>query len=185
MTAAPPPGRQELLHTRSVTCKGFRREDGLFEIEGLLVDTKPFPLRLVTRDVPPDEPVHQLRIRMTFDGDRRIVDVHAFSEHTPYPDCAEVEALYRQLIGRKIEPGFTREIKQLFRGVRGCSHMTELLSPMASTIFQILWANQDFDGVDEAGSAQRTSPLGGCHALRVDGNIVKTYFSQHAKKGDI
>jgi hypothetical protein len=56
---------------------------------------------------------------------------------------------------------------------------------MASTVFQVLWANQGFHGVDEAGSGQRTSPLGGCHALRVDGNIVKTYFSQQGKKGNI
>lgn len=31
------------------------------------------------------------------------------------------------------EPGFTRELKRLFRGALGCSHMTELLLPITSS----------------------------------------------------
>jgi hypothetical protein len=182
MSVAPPPVARRPLHLRRITCEGFARDDGLFEIEGLLVDTKPDPLQLVSKEVPPGVPIHQMRVRMTLDHERRIVDLRAFSEHTPYPDCAEVEAAYRQLVGHRIEPGFTREVKRLFRGIRGCSHMTELLPPMASTAFQVLWANGNFEGVDQEGSGRRASPLGGCHALRLDGPIVKTYFPKHAKE---
>lgn len=182
MSLAPPPAPRRPLHLRRITCEGFARDDGLFEIEGLLVDTKPQPLQLVSSVVPPGAPIHQMRVRMTLDADRRIVDLQAFSEHTPYPDCAEIEPVYRQLVGWRIEPGFTRELKRLFRGVRGCSHMTELIPPMASTAFQVLWAHGNFEGVDEEGSGRRTSPLGGCHALRVDGRIVRTYFPGHTRK---
>jgi len=54
--------------------------------------------------------------------------------------------------------------------------MTELLPPMASTAFQLLWADGGFEGADAPGSGRRTSPLGGCHALKLDGVIVRTYF---------
>lgn len=182
MSVAPEPGPRRRLHLRRITCEGFEREDGLIDIEGVLVDTKPQPLQLLAKEVPAGEPIHQMRLRLTIDRERRIVDAQAFSEHTPYADCMAVESAYRQLVGVTIEPGFTREVKRLFRGTRGCSHMTELLPAMASTAFQVLWANSDFDGVDEEGSARRTSPLGGCHALRLDGEVVRTYFPQAIKE---
>ena len=34
--------RRRLMHTRSVECNGFLRDDGLWEVEARLVDTKPF-----------------------------------------------------------------------------------------------------------------------------------------------
>ncbi|MGE0097208.1 MAG: DUF2889 domain-containing protein [Hydrogenophaga sp.] len=182
MSIAPPPAARRRLHLRRISCEGFLREDGLFEIEGLLIDTKPTRLRLVNKEVPPEEPIHQMRVRVTMDGERRIVDASAYSEHNPYPDCMEVEAGYRRLVGMRIEPGFTREVKRMFRGTQGCSHMTELLPLMASVAFQMLWADSDFTTVDPQGSAERSSPLGGCHALRLDGHIVKTYFPAQSKE---
>ena len=181
MSLAPPAAPRKPLHLRRISCEGYLRDDGLIEIEGLLIDTKPMPVQLVNKEVAEGEPIHQMRVRLTIDNDRCIVDAQAFSEHTPYPACMEVEAGYRKLIGLRIEPGFTRTVKRLFGGTQGCSHMTELLPPMATTAFQMLWARTDFDTVDTEDSKQRTSPLGGCHALRLDGHIVRTYFPQHHK----
>lgn len=180
MSAAPEPipgfSPRKSVHTRRVNCEGFEREDGLLEIEGLLVDTKPMPLQMPTRMLPADEPVHQMRVTLVLDLHRTILDVRVVTEHSPYPVCGEIVSSYRQLVGLRIEPGFTQQVKRMFRGVQGCSHITEMLPVIASTAFQMLWADGDFDGVDPSGSAVRTSPLGGCHALRLDGEVVRTYF---------
>ena len=167
------------VHLRRIECAGFARQDGLYDIEATLVDTKPQPLELVNKVVPAGEPIHQMRLCITIDLQRRIVDAWARSEHTPYPECSQVEDNYRRLIGLKIEPGFVQQVKQLFRGTAGCSHMTELLPAMASTAFQVVWTDGGYKGVDVQGSPSRTSPLGGCHALRLDGQIVQTYFKDH------
>lgn len=183
MSHAPPAAPRRAMHLRRIYCEGFAREDGLFDIEGVLIDTKPAGLRLLSKQIAPNAPIHQMRVRITIDRERRIVDAAAFSEEQPYRECAEVEANYRRLIGLTLDPGFTREVKRLFRGTAGCSHITELLPPMASTAFQVLWAEGGYENnVDAEGSARRTSPLGGCHALRLDGEIVRTYFPQHAKE---
>lgn len=176
MSSAPPPAPRKPVHLRRISCEGFLRDDGLIDLEGLLIDNKPVPLPLVTRTVAAGDPIHQMRVRLTIDRELNIIDAQVFSEHTPYPDCTEVEASYRQLVGMRIGPGFTKDAKRLFRGTQGCSHMTELLAPLASTAFQVIWSNNDFHSVDAQGSTQRTSPLGGCHALRLDGHIVRTYF---------
>ena len=41
MPLSPPVGRQH-LHTRRVTCQGFFREDGLWDIEGHITDEKSY-----------------------------------------------------------------------------------------------------------------------------------------------
>ncbi|NIM43829.1 MAG: DUF2889 domain-containing protein [Hydrogenophaga sp.] len=170
------------LHLRRIHCEAFERPDGLIDLDGLLIDTKPVPLQLVNREVPAGEAIHQMRVRLTIDRERTIVDARASSDHTPYPDCREVESAYRQLVGLRIEPGFTMAVKRLFRGTAGCTHMTELLPTLASAAFQVLWADGNFGGADEAGNPARTTPLGGCHALRLDGAVVRTYFSEHARE---
>ena len=37
-----PPAPREVLHDRRIECAGYHREDGLWDIEGHIVDTKPF-----------------------------------------------------------------------------------------------------------------------------------------------
>ena len=107
-----------------------------------------------------------------------IHDASARTVHGPYRLCGDITASYRQLIGLRIEPGFTQTVKRMFRGVRGCSHITELLPPMATVAFQILWSDPDeFRTANAASGPQRSSPLGGCHALRLDGEVVRLHFS--------
>lgn len=179
MTHAPAAVPRRSLHLRRITCEGFLRDDGLIDIEGVLIDTKPRPFKLVTKTVETGQPIHLMRLRLTVNRERQIVDARAHSEQGPYSECAEVEPRYRQLIGLRIEPGFTRAARKLFAGTQGCTHMTELLPPMATTAFQVLWSEDGWDGVDQPGSLRRTSPINGCHALRADSHVVRTYFKEH------
>jgi len=184
MSLAPSPVPRKQLHLRSITCEGFVRDDGLIDIEGLLIDTKPEPLRLVNREVPAGDPIHKMRIRMTVNQELYIVDAQIFSENAPYSNCEEVEEKYKNLIGMRIEPGFSREVKRIFSGTKGCTHITELIGPLASTAFQVLWANTDFRNADLSIKEKRLTPLGGCHALRLDGHIVQTYFPEYHKNSN-
>ena len=182
MSFAPHPAKRRQTHLRRITCEAFERDDGLIDIEGLLIDTKPTTIDLLTgKKVAPAEPIHQMRVRLTVNRECLIVDALAFSEHNPYPECADAEAAYRKLIGMRIEPGFTQEVKRLFRGTGGCTHLSEMISPLASTVFQVLWADSDFGSSEPGIGGQRSSPLGGCHALRLNGQIVRTYFPLHYK----
>ena len=137
--AIPAVGRRP-VHTRRVVCEGFARDDGLFDIEGTLTDTKPFVLALPERVVDVGRPIHQMKVRLAIDRDFVIHEAEARTLHAPYAVCGDITDSYRQLVGLRIQPGFTQAVKRRFRGVLGCSHMTELLPPMATTAFQILWS---------------------------------------------
>lgn len=179
MNASPVATSRRQLHLRRITCEAFEREDGLLDIEGLLIDTKPTPVQLVTgTSIEPGSAIHRMRVCITVNRDRWIVAAQSDSEAYPHSECKEAATAYQKLVGLRIEPGFTRLVKQLFRGEAGCTHMSELIPPMATTLFQVLWADGDFAGADSA----TASPLGGCHGLRLDGHVVRTYFPAHRKE---
>lgn len=178
MSIAPPAAARRQIHLRRITCEAFERDDGLLDIEGLLIDTKPATVHLVTgRRLDAGAPIHQMRVRITVDQDRWIVAASAYSEAHPHQECEEVEAAYRKLVGLRVGPGFTRQVKQLFRGEAGCTHITELIPPMATTLFQVLWADGDFAGSDPAAF----SPVGACHGLRQGGEVALIYFPAQRK----
>lgn len=181
MSVAPQPSARRTTHRRQITCEAFERDDGLIELEGLLIDTKPVAVRLVTgKEIPPGQAIHQMRVRLTVDRDCLILAACAYSEVSPYPECPAVETAYRKLVGLRIKPGFPQEVKHLFRGAAGCTHITELVPSMATVLFQVLWADSDFPP-EGAAVAGRHSPVGACHGLRTDGEVARAYFSTLAQ----
>lgn len=176
-TSAAAPVQRRPVHLRRITCQAYERDDGLFDIEGTLLDTKPTALALPERELAPGEPIHRMTVRIAVDRDFHIHEADARTLNAPYGVCGDIAESYRRLVGLRIQPGFTKSIKRLFGGVAGCSHITELLPPMATVAFQVLWAEPDAFGApaDPAGR-RRTTPLGGCHALRLDGEVVRLHF---------
>jgi len=165
------------VHLRRIECAGFARDDGLFDIEGTLIDTKPVDLDLPERRIPANAPIHHMSLRLAVDRDFVIHEAVARTLEAPYGVCGRIAPAYGQLVGHRIEAGFTQKVKRLFRGIEGCSHLTELLPAIATTAFQIIWSDvENFDNSDAGGGRMRGSPLGGCHALRLDGEVVMRHF---------
>ena len=182
MNQAYPPQTRQQLHTRTITCEAFAHGDGLVDIEGTLLDIKHHQIVLPERGVvAPGEAVHEMKLVITIDRSFVIHDAKAMTQQSPYRICSTINDSYRQIIGLRIESGFTQKIKRMFRGVSGCSHLTELLPPMATTAFQVMWSSRETysDKVLEGDTVNRPTPLGGCHALSQNGEVVKLYFPQH------
>ena len=172
--SAPVP--RQMLHRRVVQCIGYRREDGLWDIEGQLVDTKTYPFPNEDRGgrIQAGEPLHEMWIRLTVDDHFQIRDVEARTEAAPFHLCPAIADRYRQLIGVRVGPGWSLRLKELFTGVQGCTHMTELLGPVATSLFQTLYG-QRYDEEDAKLPAERATPpvLNTCHALASDSPVVK------------
>ena len=138
LAALSEPVPRRRLHTRQVVCEGFEREDGLFDVEGRLCDTKSYDVGGVAGGAArvAGEPIHLMSIRLTLDGTCVIVGVQVRTHQAPFSECADINAAYDGLIGLRIEAGFTLAVKRRFRGVAGCTHLTELLGPVATTALQ-------------------------------------------------
>ncbi|MBE9605971.1 DUF2889 domain-containing protein [Acetobacteraceae bacterium H6797] len=138
MPLSPPPDRQ-LLHSRDIDLRGYQREDGLFDIEAHLVDTKSYDFENMDRGlIPSGEPVHGMWIRLTIDQDLVIQACEATMDYTPYTICPGAAPNFARLAGLKIGPGFNRAVNERVGGVHGCTHLREVLAQMATVAYQTL-----------------------------------------------
>ena len=128
---------RRLQHTRQVTFKGYRRDDGLWDIEACLTDEKPRDVKLATGVRPNGLPIHELWLRITIDRSFTIVDAEAASEWAPYVGlCAASNPVYRTLIGLNLVQNFRRESSRLLAGTTGCTHLTELCAVLPTAAIQ-------------------------------------------------
>ncbi|MCW5747839.1 MAG: DUF2889 domain-containing protein [Alphaproteobacteria bacterium] len=140
------PTARQTLHTRKVTCQGFFRDDGLWDIEGHITDAKHYPDDGDWRGVlQPGEYVHNMWIRLTVDGDMVIHDVEAVTDNSPYRVCPEITPNFKRLIGLKIGGGFHKQARARVGGTQGCTHIVELLGPVATTAYQTIHSDKAYE----------------------------------------
>lgn len=179
MSLSPPAAREE-IHARRLVIKGYRRTDGLWDIEGQLTDAKPFAYDLVDKHLEPGQPVHGMWLRLTIDRDFVVRAAEAWTEHGPYRTCAEVEPNYGALVGLKIGPGWNRRSRERLLGVRGCTHMTEMLAQMGTAAMQAMWPELDRRKLDEV-DAPKPGLIDSCHSYRRDGEMVRRLWPDLAE----
>ncbi|GAB4185219.1 MAG: DUF2889 domain-containing protein [Thalassobaculales bacterium] len=182
----PQSAERELMHTRSIELRGYRRADGLWDIEGHLTDVKSYSFDNQWRGVvKAGEPLHDMWLRLTLDEDFVVRDVAASTDRSPYPECPAITQAFRVLIGEKIASGWTNRTRELLGGVKGCTHLVELLGPIATTAFQTMWPlrARKADAVAPGGRRPRPGLIDTCHALAADGPVVeRTWPEFHLKR---
>ena len=153
--------------------RGYKRDDGLFDIEAHLHDMKDVDFKVASGMRYAGDSIHSMWLRITIDATLTIVDAEASSDAMPYPGhCDRITPDYKQLVGLAIRPGFTNQVMARLGGIRGCTHITELVSSLATTAFQTI-AGQGLQAPDA-----KPFQLDRCHALRTDGPAVAQFYPQ-------
>ena len=128
---------RRLLHTREIRLNGYEREDGLMEVEAHMTDVKTYSTGNTDRDgIHAGEPVHDMWMRMTLTPQMEIVACEASMDATPYSICPAVAPNFSRLVGLVVGKGFMAQAMARERGVEGCTHLRELLQPLATAAFQ-------------------------------------------------
>lgn len=175
----PPSAPRTLIHTRAIECTGYEREDGLWDIEAHLTDRK--TMRHTRhhggRERAPGEAIHDLWLRLTIDLDMKVHDIEAKTDEGPYPHCGDVTPHFKALIGLTIGPGWRREIAARVGGVKGCTHLVELLGPLGTTAFQ---ATGRARAARDRDRPVTTKPyqIGSCHVYKEDSAAVLERWPQ-------
>ena len=189
----PAPQARTHLHTRAVVFRGYHREDGLWDIEASIVDTKTHntvePFR-GAREA--GAHVHDMQLRLTLDREMVVRDIEVSTNHAPYDPCFTVAPAFKGLIGAKIGGGWRRAVNEAVGGTKGCTHLKELLMPAATVAFQTMgsWPKE---GEAKAGEVKPVALPGeasakpyfldGCKAWSTEGEVVaKLYPMHHVKR---
>lgn len=134
----PPTVEREELHLRRIEMRGYRRCDGLYDIEARLVDTKSHTFQREEVSIFAGVPLHDMWLRLVVDEDLLVHDALGVTDASPHPICPEATAVLARVKGLRIAAGWSRAIKERFAGAQGCTHLTELLGPLATTAYQTL-----------------------------------------------
>jgi len=175
----PPPAPRKPMHNRAIECRGYEREDGLWDIEGHLVDTKTYATtaRDTGQSRQPGEAVHNMWLRLTIDLDMKIHDAEAATDAGPYVHCGAITPNFKALKGVTIGAGWRRKTLELLGGINGCTHLVELLGPLGTTAFQATGRARE---QHNAGKPVTRKPyqLNACHMYKDDGPAVKERWPQ-------
>lgn len=182
---------REPVHTRRITCRGYRRADGLWDVEGHLTDIKTYSFQTEECGVrEPGDPIHEMWVRLTLDDDFIVHGVEAVTDKSPYINCGAVTPKFQALVGLTIRAGWTRAVKERLGGPQACTHLVELLGPIATTAFQTIYpvlAREQAVRAREAKAAGRPVParrgrpalLNMCHIFASDGPVARDLWPEH------
>ena len=183
----PAPAARRHLHTRTIVCEGFRRDDGLFDIEARIVDTKTYGVTEPYRgERKPGMPVHHMQVRLTLDREMTVRDIEVSTNDAPYPVCTTVAPGYKGLIGAKIGAGWRKAVAEAVGRTKGCTHITELLMPAATVAFQTMgsWPKEGEVASEQNPNRAAKKPyfIDGCKAWASDGEVVQRLFPLHYRE---
>ena len=163
---------RERLHGRTVAYDGYRRNDGLFDIEAHILDVKDHDSELLTGVRRAGVPIHDMWVRVTIDRDFVIRAIEAVTDSMPYPGaCDRIGPAYVKLVGANLVIGFRKHLHDVMGGVRGCTHITEMLSYLPTAAVQTFAGLQREDEGD-----QKPFQLDRCHALETTTETVRRYY---------
>lgn len=181
----PPPAEREPVHTRSIVCRGFRRRDGLIDIEGRFIDTRPFAYDSEWRGhCLAGAALHHMQLRLTVDAKRVIHALESAMPATPYSGCTEVNPNFQRLVGLSIGRGFRQALRERLGGIEGCTHVLALLDAMAAAAVQTFSSN--WNAPRPAGTPAPIriwnfdAMVDSCYSYRNDGPMVAKIRAQRA-----
>jgi hypothetical protein len=137
----PPPQSRQMVHERRVITRGFLRDDGLWDIEGEIIDEKGY--ESVDRErgtLPVGTPYHNMCARLTVDDELKIHAVATSMPATPFAYCQGANDPAQFLVGKSLTRGFRRAVEDTIGDVRSCTHLKDLIMSMATTAYQTIFS---------------------------------------------
>jgi len=173
MTLSRPVARKQ-IHTREITCKGYEREDGQWDIEAEMTDTKTYSFENTDRGIiASGEPIHQMQVRLTVNENLEVTDAEAVTIQGPFNICGNITDSYKQLIGLKVGPGWKKSIFSRLGQTKGCTHLSDLLlGSMPVIVFQTIRAARD-NRHGKNDPAKKPAIMDTCHAMASDSVVTK------------
>ncbi|MDB5859091.1 MAG: hypothetical protein JWQ76_2780 [Ramlibacter sp.] len=184
MSELPAAAPRRPIHTRNIRFEGFLREDGLWDMDCELSDTKANAFTMRERGLlPAGEPVHLLRVRLTIDDGFTIRAVQTAAAKVPFNEChAAAAEPMQKLVGLTMGPGWRKAIEGAIGGVGGCTHLRELVFNAATAAFQMIPHHRESEGGSHAppGAAGDKPPffMGQCMTWSFSGPVVQRIAPQ-------
>lgn len=173
------------IHRRQLDIRFFERADGRFEVEGRLLDTKTQPFRrlLHDHDTPAGAPLHDIVVRLVIDESLLVHEASATLAASPFDVCRGAANTLAPLQGLRIGAGWNKRVRELLGGPACCTHIKELLGPMATTAHQG-FAAQRLARMTQQGNDEHRAKIDSCYAYASHREVVARLWPDLHKQAD-
>jgi hypothetical protein len=114
------PRRQ--VHERKINFETFLRQDGLWDIEAHMTDTR---MHEITSDFYPKleagKPYHDMWVRLTLDSTMEVKAIEVVMDRAPFGQCPKIVGNYQKLMGARIGNKWLRRVVEAGGGCSGCT----------------------------------------------------------------
>ena len=171
----PAPAPREELHRRQIDVRGYRRNDGLLDVEATIIDTKSYAFTLDTdgRHLQAGDALHSMTVRLTFDEHYVVQEAVAVTDASPHATiCPGASAAVAGLKGLAMAAGWNRAVRERLGGAKGCTHELELLGQMATVAFQTLAPLKPGGFAVAADAGAKPNKIDSCYAYASNRPLV-------------
>ncbi len=176
MSLPPAAPRRQLKHRRQIDVQVFLRDDGLWEVDATLVDTKTRDVDMADGVRPAGTPIHDMLLRLVVNTRLDILAAGSGSRWVPYPGiCDAHDDAYGRLVGLNLLQNFRMQVRERLGGVKGCTHLSELALVLPTAVVQA-FAGEVIDTRGTGDGASQPFQIDRCHALRSSGEAVRVHY---------
>ncbi len=174
------PAPRRHIHTRKITCEGFQRDDGLWDIEATIIDRKTYSFDNIDRGgIAAGEPIHHMVVRVTIDDSMVIMAAEAETVGSPFGICVEGAPAVAGLKGLKIGPGWRKAVHGVLGRTKSCTHIRDMImGPLAQAAYQTIIPMRNRKNAGKP-PTHKPAVLGTCVAYDPASHIVKRMWPQY------
>ncbi len=175
------------IHTRNISISTYSSGEDSIIVEGKLKDDRLTDYYLITGEKKSAGVIHNMIIRMLISPPGlTIKEVEVEMLESPRPECPKTKESLKKITGLKISSGFTKKIKILIGGKKGCAHLTNLILTMAPAAvqgFYTHYARKPAQGENLGAMGKFMAFIEDtCYVWRKDGDLLKKIKEKINKK---
>jgi Protein of unknown function (DUF2889) len=176
MSLPPAAPQRQLKHRRQISVQVYARDDGLWEVDATITDTKTRDWPMAEGLRPAGTPIHDMLLRLVVTAQFDIVDAGSETRWMPYTGtCDQHGDIYKRLIGLNLMQDFRKRLRERVGGALGCTHITELAQILPTAVVQG-FVGEVLDTRGTAEGASKPFQIDRCHALKSSGEIVRLHL---------
>lgn len=166
------------IHRRQINIATYPLGEERLVIEGWLKDDRLVSGYHWDGTPRPAGIVHWMGIRLLVEGSPPVImQAEAEMPQVPHEACPEILDAVKRLMGLSISSGFTAAVLERLGGVKGCTHMTQLILAMGPAALHGYWTQQARQRRPRPASLEEVSALDAlrdsCHLWGENGPLMQ------------
>ncbi len=123
------------IHTRDIRLATYPHTDSRVIVHGVLKDQRYIRVFDVTGAVVEPGIIHHMDVKLLIKPEPLMIeDAQAQMIHVPMPECTTTLDTIEKLKGLEIKSGFSKNIRDIMGGKKGCTHLCQLIIVMGQEI---------------------------------------------------